>query len=678
MKRSLLLSLSLILFLLGEIIIGGGAVAYGFLQGQDSFHSSGALNFFLINTVLLFLFLILLAWVLHTRVLRPIRVMTRRIEELGSGRGDLSRKLQIDRKDELGQLGRAFNGFLNRFNVLLLRVRTIEDLGRGIGRGIEEKASTVVSAVEEIHRTISSLQDQFDQLNRRIEDSNQEIHDINSHIYNVVQLISNQSSAVLQSAGAVEESNATIGSINKRMQESSESVLQLSALGETGREDMEETLEESRKISNSIDAINEMAEIIHGISDSTNLLSMNAAIEAAHAGEAGRGFAVVAEEIKRLAENSGENSHEISTRLSEINEHIRLLAQISEKTGSSLETILSSIGSVAENMQEISGGMSQIAGGSSEISSSLTQLREITDDVKSSAEQMEEKMNSIDEFMQNVGSLAQQNLSSVREVTAAIEHISADVTSLEKIQRENNENLDDLHREIHHYDTAPLIVSENIVPYNYLEDNKPAGISTEILQQILSRLDLDWQIEFMPWSMAYSMATKQANILLYSMLRTPEREKQFHWVGPLFTDTMAVYKRRDKQELRASNIEELRAHTIGAIRENYDSQYFGKQGFVEGKNMILVDSQEENISNLASGKVEAISLTASQFHSQMKAMGLAAEDYTALFELSDVSNDIYLVFSLQTPTELVKKFREALKVVKQGRGYSKLLKKYLG
>lgn len=441
---------------------------------------------------------------------------------------------------------------------------------------------------------------------------------------------------------------------------------------------MEQTLEESHQISTSVDTINEMAQVIHDISDSTNLLSMNAAIEAAHAGEAGRGFAVVAEEIKRLAETSGTNSQEIRDKLNRITDSIGNLSTIATKTGKSLHSILENLRYISENMQEIAGGMTQISSGSEEITSSLTGLKDITQDVHTSADHINNNMRTIEDFMQAVGSLSEENLGSIVEVTAAIQNISEDVNDLNQLQRTNTDNLDDLHKEIHSYKTAPLIVSENIIPYNYLSDGKPAGISTEILLHLMEKTGLDWPIEFMPWSMAYNIALEQSNILLYSMLRTKDREGHFQWVGPLFTDQMFVYRHSSRTDVEAVNMEQLKLYTVSAIRDNYDSQYLEHHGFVDNKNMVLVDTQEENIRNIIEKKVDAISLTGSQFKWQTRAMGLTESDLSPLFELKDISNDVYLCFSLKTPGELVKKMQAALDEYKASAEYSQFLRKRFG
>ena len=671
MKYSLINRLFKFLFIPGEICIFAGATAFGFLRGTETFNTPAAVSLFIFATLVHILFFLYSVFIIRRIISIPVRQIAVKIGELNSGKGDLSEKIPFHGDDEIGTAVQEVNTFLDRFNILLLRMRSIEEFGRTIGNTIEDKSNTVVSAIEEISRTITSLRQKFEHLNHDIEKSHQDILHIHTHTDNVVHLITNQSSAMIQSSSAVEESNATISSITERMQQNSQSITQLVGIGEMGRNDMEQTLEESREIRTSVDTINDMAQAIHDISDNTNILSMNAAIEAAHAGEAGRGFAVVAEEIKHLAESSGVTSQEITGILNKITIQISNLSSIAEKTEHSLHSLLENINTISENTQEISGGMVKISGGSREISTSITDLKGITEEVRSSADQINNNILTIKEFMKSVESLSEENLGSITEVSDSIHYISSDVNELNQLQQTNIDNLDDLHKEIYNYTTAPLIVTENLVPYNYQKDEKPTGISTKILLHLMDRIDMHWPIEFMPWSMAYNIALEQPNILLYSMLRIKERENQFQWVGPLFTERMFVYRYKDRHDVKALNLSELQEYTVSAIRNNYDSQYLLRNGFIDKKNLISVDTQEENIRNLINGKVDAISITGSQFKWQIKSMGLETTDLVPLFELNDISNDIYIAFSLKTPKDIVRHMQSALDEYKASKEYAR-------
>ena len=169
-----------------------------------------------------------------------------------------------------------------------------------------------------------------------------------------------------------------------------------------GQESMQETIQSVNGIAQSVDGIASAIKIISGIAANTNLLSMNAAIEAAHAGSAGRGFAVVADEIRRLSETTRENSKNISQTLSSIINGINVTSKRSNDTNDLINTMSQEIGGFASTMSQLIGTLREMSEGSSEIIGSLGSLRELTASVNagyteilSMTAQLKEDMNTL-------------------------------------------------------------------------------------------------------------------------------------------------------------------------------------------------------------------------------------------------------------------------------------------
>jgi methyl-accepting chemotaxis protein len=142
-----------------------------------------------------------------------------------------------------------------------------------------------------------------------------------------------------------------------------------------GGENLDRTLEAVRQIHQGINTITEITELIAAVASQTNLLAMNAAIEAAHAGDAGRGFAVVADEIRKLAENTGENSRQISNAVAAIINAIRRSSEIGGETSVIFQAMAGELTTLVGSLQEIESGVAELGVGAGQVMESMNELR---------------------------------------------------------------------------------------------------------------------------------------------------------------------------------------------------------------------------------------------------------------------------------------------------------------
>jgi Na+-translocating ferredoxin:NAD+ oxidoreductase RNF subunit RnfB len=256
-----------------------------------------------------------------------------------------------------------------------------------------------LALIEDDHKTIEVLNRD---LGVQVERSLDFMKGIHGLIDNLNEQIVRQASAIEESSAAIEEMMATINNTALTAQKKQATIEALVTNVEQGRSSMRETIEAVGSISKGVEGVGSTIKVISGIAANTNLLSMNAAIEAAHAGEAGRGFAVVAGEIRRLSETTRENSRNIAHTLTGIVEGIKETTSRSSATDALIGTMAEEINGFANTMTELINSLGELSIGSREITLALVQLREHAEAIKTGYHDMMEKTRTLEASMQKM------------------------------------------------------------------------------------------------------------------------------------------------------------------------------------------------------------------------------------------------------------------------------------
>jgi iron only hydrogenase large subunit-like protein/uncharacterized coiled-coil DUF342 family protein len=259
-----------------------------------------------------------------------------------------------------------------------------------------------LAIMEEDRGTIDTLNKN---LETQVDKSLDFMKGINDLIENLNFQIVRQASAIEESSAAIEEMMATINNTAMTAQKRQGAIQELVDNVQQGRASMRETIEAVASISRGVEGVGATIKVIGSIASNTNLLSMNAAIEAAHAGDAGEGFAVVAGEIRRLSETTRENSRNIAHTLTEIVEGIKTTTVRSSATDSLISAMAEEINGFAETMTELINSLGELSIGSREIITALVQLREHAEAIKDGYHNMMDKTRELEESMQMIADM---------------------------------------------------------------------------------------------------------------------------------------------------------------------------------------------------------------------------------------------------------------------------------
>jgi methyl-accepting chemotaxis protein len=381
-------------------------------------------------------------------IVKPIAAVTLTLKDISEGEGDLTKRITTTSKDEVGDLSRYFNETLEKIRNLVIKIKQESIMLYDIGTNLASNMTETAAAVNEINANIQSIKGRVMNQSASVSETNATMEQVTVNINKLNGHIENQSVNVSRASSAIEEMVANIQQVTKTLVGNAVNVHNLreaSAAGHTGLQDVVADIQEIARESTGLMEINSVME---NIASQTNLLSMNAAIEAAHAGDAGRGFAVVADEIRKLAESSGEQSKTIGTILKKIKESIDNIGVSTENVLKKFEAIDTSVRTVAEQEDSIRSAMEEQEQGSKIILDGVVEVNEITSQVKSSSHEMLEGAREVIQESNNLEKVTQEITYGMNEMASGAEQINTAVNQVNELSGKNREGIDSLIREV--------------------------------------------------------------------------------------------------------------------------------------------------------------------------------------------------------------------------------------
>ncbi|HKL85640.1 MAG TPA: methyl-accepting chemotaxis protein [Treponemataceae bacterium] len=347
---------------------------------------SNAFLYFFLATYLFVVGVLIFFWTLGNN--RVYKSLMKQLEVLTASEKNLTGRIDIASVDELGFIAGRVNEFSLGLSESVINLKEAQGILSNLGTELHTSARETSTAMDQITESVTDVSKRLTLQTGSVQESSGAIEQIARNIESLENLITEQASSVTQASASIEEMVSNINSITVSTNKMTNRFTELMAASEVGRLAQTSSVERITQIADRSKTLFDANQVIASIAAQTNLLAMNAAIEAAHAGDAGRGFSVVADEIRSLAETSGKQSKNIKQEISGVQKAIASLVTESKDSEKSYEKVTELITETGMLAKELELAMGEQRNGSMEILKALESMNSITQQVQSGSKEM--------------------------------------------------------------------------------------------------------------------------------------------------------------------------------------------------------------------------------------------------------------------------------------------------
>ena len=416
---------------------------------KEFFGAIDTMRIGIIITVLLILIAsLVIVYIVAHRIVKPISRTANVLCDIAQGNGDLTVRLPVSGNDEITDMSEYFNETITKIGSSIQQVginsATMEEIGNELASNMTETAS----AVHEISANIDGVKQQAMTQAASVTETAATLEEIVRTIKQLNTSIETQAASVAQSSSSVEEMVANIASIGQTLGKTDEAIKSLTTATGDGKATLVNSNTVTQKIAEESGSLMEASSVIQHIASQTNLLAMNAAIEAAHAGEAGKGFAVVADEIRKLAEESSTQGKAITATLKTLSGEIETLSSSSKTVEEKFNTIFALAEQVKEMSTRLTESMREQEHGSREVLTAIKSINTVTVEVQAGSEEMLKGGESVAEEMQKLDSITRIITDSMNEMAAGAVEINNAIQEVNEMTQKNKQSIGVLAQEV--------------------------------------------------------------------------------------------------------------------------------------------------------------------------------------------------------------------------------------